>query len=52
MKWVEHVECMKMFSRKSEEKRPLGLRERGCKDDIEMDVKAIGYEGMAWTASN
>jgi hypothetical protein len=37
---------MKMFSRISEGKRPLGLRGRRCEDNIELDLKATGYEGM------
>jgi hypothetical protein len=37
---------MNMFSHKSEGKRPLGIGGRRCKENTEMDLTAIGYEGV------
>ena len=33
---------------KSDRKRPLGMRGPRWKDNIEMGVKQIGWEGMGW----
>jgi hypothetical protein len=38
----------KIFVINSEEKRPLGRSECGCKDDIVMDSREIKWVGVNW----
>jgi hypothetical protein len=55
MRWAGHVAqmdnkrnaCMILVG-KSEEKRPLGRRRRMWKDNIKMDLRAIGWGIIDW----
>jgi hypothetical protein len=54
MRWAEHVARMRekknayrILVGKPEGKRPLG-RPRRRKDNIEMDLREIGWDGMDW----
>jgi hypothetical protein len=38
----------KILVGKSEGKRPLGRRRRRCEDNIRMDSRDIGWEGVDW----
>jgi hypothetical protein len=38
----------KLFVGKPVEKRPLGRRRRRCVDNIKMDLRKIGWDGVDW----
>ena len=55
MRWAGHVVGLgegrgiyRVLLGKPEEKRPLG-RPRQRKEDIKMDIKDVGWEGVDWT---
>jgi hypothetical protein len=55
MKWEGHVARMRetrnayrILVRKPEEKRPLGRPSRRWVDNIKMDLREIGWDGMDW----
>jgi len=55
MRWAEHVErvgekrCIdRVLVRKPEGKRPLGRPRRRWEDNIKIDLKEVGCEGMEW----
>jgi hypothetical protein len=37
-----------MLVEKPEGKRPLGIPRRRCEDDIQIDLREIGWDGMDW----
>jgi hypothetical protein len=45
MRWAEHVARM---VGKPEGKRPLGRSRRRWVDNIKMDLREIGWDGMDW----
>jgi hypothetical protein len=55
MKWVGHVARMvekrnayRILVRKPEGKRPLGRPRRRWANNIKMDLREIGWDGMDW----
>jgi hypothetical protein len=38
----------KIFFGKTEGKRPFGRSRRRCEDNIRMDLKEMGWEGVDW----
>jgi len=54
MIWEGHVACMGEISAynilvgKHERMRPLGRDSRGMEDNIRMDLREIGWEGVEW----
>jgi hypothetical protein len=40
--------CVKNFDRNSEGKRPVGIYRRRWMDNIKMDLREIGWEGVDW----
>jgi hypothetical protein len=55
MRWAEHVARMgakwnasRILVGNPEGKRPLGRRRRRCVDNIKMDLREIGWDGMDW----
>jgi hypothetical protein len=54
MRWVGHVAHIEMrnvysiFVGKPEGKRPLGRPRRRWEDNIRMDLREIGWEGVDW----
>jgi len=53
MRWAKHVACMgemrnayEILVGKPERKRPLGRSRRGWEDNIRMDLREIGWEGV------
>jgi len=55
MKWAGHVAWMGKFTNshnilvgKKEGKRPLGRPRRKWEDNIKMDLRKIGWEGVDW----
>jgi hypothetical protein len=40
--------CTKIFIGRHEEKRPLERPRRRWEDNIKMDIKEIGWEGVNW----
>jgi hypothetical protein len=56
--WAGHVARMgetnayRILVGKPEGKRPLGRPRRRWADDIKMDLREIGWDGMVWTGSN
>jgi hypothetical protein len=55
MRWVVYVACMVAITsaynnvvKKSEEKRPLWRLKRRWEDNIKMDIREIGWEGVNW----
>jgi hypothetical protein len=55
MRWVEHVAHMiqmrngfKSLVRKPKRRRPLRIPRCGWKDDTQMDLRKIGWEGVDW----
>jgi hypothetical protein len=55
MRWVGHVARMgekrnayRILVGKQEEKRPLGRPRRRWVDNIKMDLREIGWDGVAW----
>jgi hypothetical protein len=56
MAWMGHVERLgemrnvyKILFGKPERKRPLGRRRRRREDNIKIDLRDIGLEGVHWT---
>jgi hypothetical protein len=56
MRWAGHVARMgevrgaySILVGKPEGRRPLGRPRRGCQDNIEMDLREIGFWGVDWT---
>jgi hypothetical protein len=55
MRWAGHVARMgekrnrhRILVGKPERKRPLGRPRRRWVDNIKMDIRDIGWDGMAW----
>jgi hypothetical protein len=55
MRWVGHVACAgegrsvyRVLVGRSEGKRPLGRPRRRWGDDIKMDLREIGIDGVNW----
>jgi hypothetical protein len=55
MKWARHVARMgetrnacRVFVGKPNEKRPIGRPRRRWVDNIKMDLRDIGWDGMYW----
>jgi hypothetical protein len=55
MRWVRQIACMgemrnayKILVGKPEGKRPLGRPRQRWEDNIRMDLREIGWEGMDW----
>jgi hypothetical protein len=55
MKWAGHVSRMgekrnayRILMGKPEGKRPLGRPKCWCVDNIKMDLREIGWDGMDW----
>ena len=55
MKWTGHVARMgkkrnayRTLVGKPERKRPLGRQRRRCANNIKMDLREIGWDGMDW----
>jgi hypothetical protein len=55
MKWAGHVACMgkvrgiyRVFVGRPEGKRPLGRSRRRLEDNIKMDLREIGIDGVKW----
>jgi hypothetical protein len=54
MRWVWHVartkriKAYKSLCGKLEVKRPRGRPTRRCEDNIRMDLKEVGHEGVDW----
>jgi hypothetical protein len=55
MRWAGHVERMgetrdayRILLGKPEGKRPLGRPKRMCVDNIKVDLRKIGWDGMDW----
>jgi hypothetical protein len=55
MRWAEYVAGMyemrivyKILIGKHERKRPLRRSRRRCDDNIRMDLREIGWEGVDW----
>jgi hypothetical protein len=55
MRWAGHVarvgekrNAYRILVRNPEGKRPLGRRRRKCMDNIKMDLKERGWDGMDW----
>jgi hypothetical protein len=55
MRWVVHEACMgqmrnayKILVGKPEEKRPLGRPWHRLEDNIKMDLREMGFEGVDW----
>jgi hypothetical protein len=55
MSWEGHVASMEIkgiayehLVGKHERKRPSGRPRRGWKDNIRMDLKEVGWEGVGW----
>jgi hypothetical protein len=44
----EKRNAYRIFVGKPERKRPLGRPRCSCMDNIKMDLKEIGWEGMDW----
>jgi hypothetical protein len=42
------LEETRILVRKPEGKRPLGRRRRRCQNNIKMDLREIGWDGMDW----
>jgi hypothetical protein len=58
MGWSEHVERMgakrnayRLLVGKPEGKTPLGRRRHGWEDNIKVDFRETGWDGMVWTGS-
>jgi hypothetical protein len=56
MRWVWHVERMgekrnayRILVGKPDGKRPLGRQRRRWMDNIKIDLREIGWDGMDWT---
>jgi hypothetical protein len=47
MRWAGHV-AQKGEKRNAEGKRPLGRPRRRWVDNIKMDLREIGWDGMGW----
>jgi hypothetical protein len=59
MRWAGHVARMgetrniyRILVGKPEGKRPLGRPRRRWVDDIKMDLRGIGWDGVVWTGWN
>jgi hypothetical protein len=59
VRWVRHVACMeemrnahKIMARKPEEKRPLRRPRCRREDNIRVDLRAIGWEGVDWIGTS
>jgi hypothetical protein len=59
MRWAGHVarigetrNAYRILVGKPEGKRPPGRPRRRWLDNIKMDIKEIGWDGMVWTGSN
>jgi hypothetical protein len=55
MRWAGHIARMgekrnisRMLVGKPEEKRPLGMPRRRWVDNIKIDLREIGWDGMDW----
>jgi hypothetical protein len=55
MRWAGHVarrgemrNAYRDLVGKHEEKRPLGILRRGWENNIRMDVREVGWEGVDW----
>jgi hypothetical protein len=55
MRWAGHVEHRgemrneyNILSEKPKRKSPLGKTRRRCEDNIRLDVREIGWEGLGW----
>ncbi|KAJ4435418.1 hypothetical protein ANN_18033 [Periplaneta americana] len=55
LKWAEHVariresrDAYRVLVRRPEGKRPLGRPRRRWEDNIEMDLREVGYDGRDW----
>jgi hypothetical protein len=55
MRWVGHIARMRekrnsyrIFVGNPEEKRPLGRPRRKCVDNIKVDLREIGWNGVDW----
>jgi hypothetical protein len=55
MKWARHVARMgemingyKVYVRKPDGNRPLGRPRRRWEDNIRMDLREVGWEGVDW----
>jgi hypothetical protein len=58
MRWTGHVARMgetrnayRILVGKPEEKRPLGRPRHRWVDNIKIDLREIGWDGMVWTGS-
>jgi hypothetical protein len=58
MRWARHVERMgekrnayRILVENPEGKRPLGRPRRRWVDNIKMDVRKLGWDGMVWIGS-
>jgi hypothetical protein len=58
MRWAGHVARMgekrtayRILVGKPEGKSPLGRPRRRCVDNIKMDLREIGWDGMDWSGS-
>jgi hypothetical protein len=45
----EEVRCIRILVGKPEGKRPLGTPRIRCEDNIKMNLKEVGCEGMDWS---
>jgi hypothetical protein len=45
---VEKSNAYRIFVGKPEGKRPLGRPKRRCVDNIKIDLREIGWDGMDW----
>jgi hypothetical protein len=55
MRWAEHVACMgkersvyRILVGRTEGKRPLGRPRRRWEDNIKMDLREMGIDGVNW----
>jgi hypothetical protein len=48
MRWAGHAYAYRILVGKPERKRPLGRPRRRWVDNIKMDLRVIGWDGMDW----
>jgi hypothetical protein len=48
MRWVGHVSRIRDNAGKPEEKRPLERQRRRWVDNIKMNLREVGWDGMDW----